>query len=194
MTARRLLPLIVILLGFLAAAGATIWVLKPSSKIITSSVGGPFALMDENNRPVTEAVFAKKVALVFFGYTHCPDVCPTTLYDLSQVLAKIPADAPLTAAFITVDPERDTPATLKDYLSSFDPRIHGFSGSRAATEAVERAYRVYAKRVEGSQPDQYTYDHTALVYVMDKDGNFTSALNLNGPPEQAAKELQTLLF
>ncbi len=185
----RLLPLVVLVIGILAAVGATIWINSPVSPAKTSAIGGAFSLIDENGAAVTEAVFKNKVALVFFGYTHCPDVCPTTLYDMSQILAKIPQNAPLTAAFITVDPERDTPAILKEYLSSFDPRIHAFSGPRLKIEAAMKAYRVYGKKVEGSKPDDYTYDHTALVYLMDKNGNFVTGLDLKRQPEENAKEL-----
>ena len=186
---RRLLPLLVLVVGLLAAVGATIWINSPVSPAKTSAIGGAFSLIDENGAPVTEAVFKNKVALVFFGYAHCPDVCPTTLYDMSQILAKIPQNAPITAAFITVDPERDTPATLKDYLSSFDPRIHAFSGARPNIEAAMKVYRVYAKKVQGSKAEDFTYDHTALVYLMDKNGNFVTGLDLKRPPEENAKEL-----
>ena len=192
MLSRRFLPLLVIVIGVLAAVGATLWVVKPFSGGHSSAIGGPFSLTDENGGKFTEAAFANKVALVFFGYTHCPDVCPTTLYDLTQVLAKIPADAPLVAAFITVDPERDTPEFLKNYLSNFDPRIRGLSGPRENIEAAEKAYRAYARKVAGSRPDDYSYDHTALVYVMDKQGEFVSALNLTRPTEETAAELKKL--
>lgn len=189
---RRILPLLVLIFGLLAAVAATLWVMSPQSPARSSAIGGPISLIDETNQPFTENAFKNKVSLVFFGYTHCPDVCPTTLYDLSQVLAKIPKDAPLAVTFISVDPERDTPAVLKDYVSSFDPRIHALSGSRAQIEAAMKAYRIYAKKIPGSRPDDYTYDHTAIVYMMDKTGNFVNALNLTRPPEDTAKELKEL--
>eukprot|EP01037_Dinobryon_pediforme_P007016 gene7016-7085_t len=127
---RRLLPLTLLLLGGLAVVAASLWVMQPASTSHTSAIGGPFTLIDQNGKAFTDQAFKGKISIVFFGYTHCPDVCPTTLYDLSQVLAKLPDTAPIAVAFVTVDPERDTPASLKDYLSSFDPRIVGLSGSR----------------------------------------------------------------
>ena len=190
---RRLLPLTLILTGCLAVVAASLWVMQPQSSGRTSAIGGPFSLIDQNGHVFNQDAFKNKVAIVFFGYTHCPDVCPTTLYDLTQVLAKLPQDAPLTAAFVTVDPERDTPEVLKDYLSAFDPRISGLSGPREQVEAMTKAYRVYAKKVPGRRADDYTYDHTAIVYVMDRNGNFSEALNLSRPPEETAKELRSLL-
>jgi protein SCO1/2 len=179
-------------LQLLAVVASSLWVLQPQSTGHTSSIGGAFSLIDQNGQVFTEDAFKDKVAIVFFGYTHCPDVCPTTLYDLTQVLAKLPQDAPLVVAFVTVDPERDTPASLKDYLTSFDPRINGLSGSRAQIETIAKAYRVYAKKVPGSRAEDYSYDHTALVYVMDRKGDFSQALNLSRPPEATAKEIMSL--
>ena len=106
--------------------------------------------------------------LVFFGFTHCPDVCPTALFEVSQVLRALGPEADRTRAlFITVDPERDTPSVMKDYLSSFDPHFSGLTGDPAAIAAVAKAYRVYYKKVPLEQGD-YTMDHTAIVYLMDK--------------------------
>jgi len=103
------------------------------------------------------------------------------------VLSRLP-DKPIPVLFITFDPERDTPATLKDYVSSFDPRIVGLSGSPAAVEQAERAYRVYAKEVPAANGD-YSFDHTSIVYLMDAEGRFVEAFNLERTPEEAAKEL-----
>ena len=128
--------------------------------------------------------------LVYFGYTHCPDVCPTTLNDMSALLNALGQSEPVAALFVTVDPERDTPAVLKDYLSSFDPRITGLTGDPAAVAAAERAYRVYAKRVPGPTAADYSMDHTALIYLMNKDGQFVNALNLEQAPEAAAAEFR----
>ena len=154
-----------------------------------STIGGPFALVDQNGKPVTEADFLGKPAIVFFGYTHCPDVCPTTLSDMGQMLGALGKDEPVSALFITIDPERDTPAVLKDYLSSFDPRIVGLTGTPAAIASAERAYRVYAKKVPTPDGD-YTMDHTAVVYLMDRQGRFVNALNLGQSPQAAAAEFK----
>jgi protein SCO1/2 len=150
-----------------------------------AAVGGPFQLEDQNAKPVSDKDMK--------GLTHCPDVCPTTLFDISQVLKSLGDDADRTGAlFITVDPERDTPAALKDYLSNFDPHLRGLTGDPAAVEAALKAYRVYAKKVP-LQGDDYTMDHTAVVYLMDKDGRFVAPFNLKRTPEAAAKELRGYL-
>ncbi len=167
-------------------------VLHPRPRASPSGIGGPFALTDQDGRRVTEADVAGHPFLVFFGYTHCPDVCPTTLTDLSRMLDALGRDKPVKALFVTVDPERDTPAVLKDYLSSFDPRITGLTGDPAAIQAAERAYRVYAKKVPTPTGD-YSMDHTAIVYLMDAEGQFVSALNLDQSPEAAASAVKQVM-
>ncbi len=109
-------------------------------------IGGHSRSSTRTGKQVTDADYTGKPILVFFGYTHCPDVCPTTLSDMSQMLDKLGPDKKATALFITVDPARDTPAVLKDYLSSFDPRIVGLTGDQAAIDDVAHKYRVYARR------------------------------------------------
>jgi len=156
----------------------------------TSAIGGPFKLIDQNGNTITDGDFKGRPFLVFFGYTHCPDVCPTTLFDVSEVMRVLGKDADRTGAlFVTVDPERDTPAVMKDYLSSFDPHLRGATGDRVAIDAVEKAYRVYAKKVPMENGD-YTMDHTALVYLMDKQGHFVTPFSLKRRPEEAAADLR----
>jgi len=158
-----------------------------------AAVGGPFHLEDQNGKPISDQDFKGRPFLVFFGYTHCPDVCPTTLFEISEVIKTLGKDADRAGAiFITVDPERDTPAALKDYLSSFDPHLRGLTGDPAAVEAAIKAYRVYAKKVPLKDGD-YTMDHTAVVYLMDKDGHFVSPFNLKQTPEAAAEQLRRYL-
>lgn len=155
-----------------------------------SAIGGPFNLIDQNGKPVTDQDLKGRPALVFFGYTHCPDVCPTTLFDVSEVLRALGPDAGRAGAlFITVDPERDTAPVLKDYLSSFDSHLRAATGDAKAVDAAERAYRVYAKKVPGEKGD-YSMDHTALVYLMDKQGRFVAPFSLKRRPEDAAAELR----
>lgn len=158
-----------------------------------SAVGGPFALVDQEGRKVTEQDMKGRPFLVFFGFTHCPDVCPTALFEISEVFRRLGPDADKAAAlFITVDPERDTPALLKNYLSNFDPHLRGLTGDPAAVDAVVKAYRAYARKVPG--PDgSYTMDHTALVYLMDKEGRFVAPFNLKRRPEEAAADLRKYL-
>jgi protein SCO1/2 len=158
-----------------------------------AAVGGPFRLEDQNGKPVTDAEMKGKPFLVFFGYTHCPDVCPTTLFDLSQLMKALGPDANRTGAlFITVDPERDTPQVMKDYLSNFDPHLQGLTGDRASIDAALRAYRVYAKKVPLENGD-YTMDHTALVYLMDKNGHFVAPFDVSRAPAAEATDLRRYL-
>jgi protein SCO1/2 len=165
----------------------------PSPIAMPSAVGGPFNLVDQNGKSITDQDMKGKPFLVFFGYTHCPDVCPTTLFDVSEVFRALGADAKdVRALFVTVDPERDTPAVLKDYLSSFDPRIVGVTGDEASIAAVEKAYRVYAKKVP-TDGGGYTMDHTAIVYLMNKDGRFVMPFNIKRRPEEAAADLKRYL-
>lgn len=160
-----------------------------------SAIGGPFQLTDQDGKPISDQDLKGKPFLVFFGFTHCPDVCPTALFEVSELLRALGKDADRTAAlFITVDPERDTPAKLKDYLSSFDPRLRAATGDRPAIEAVQKAYRVYAKKVPSEKGgDDYSMDHTALIYLMDKQGRFVAPFNLKRTPEEAAAELRKYL-
>jgi protein SCO1/2 len=156
-------------------------------------VGGPFTLTDQDGKPISDRDLKGRPFLVFFGFTHCPDICPTTLFEMSEVFRALgPEQKDVRALFITVDPERDTPPVLKDYLSSFDPRVIGVTGDPAAIAAVERSYRVYAKKVplEGGN---YTMDHTALVYLMDKDGRFVAPFSMKGTPQEAAADLKRYL-
>jgi protein SCO1/2 len=155
-----------------------------------SVVGGPFKLIDQNGKPITDQDMKGRPFLVFFGYTHCPDICPTTLFDMSEVLRALGRDADKTGAlFITIDPDRDKPATMKDYLSSFDPHLVGVTGDDKAIDAVEKSYRVYAKKIPGEHGD-YSMDHTALVYLMDKQGRFVAPFKLDRKPEAAAADLR----
>jgi protein SCO1/2 len=158
-----------------------------------SAIGGPFQLIDQSGAPITDRDLNGKPFLVFFGYTHCPDVCPTTLFDVSEVMRALGPDADRTAAlFVTVDPERDTPAVMKDYLSSFDPHLRGVTGDPVKIAEAEKAYRVYAKKVPTDGGD-YSMDHTALVYLMDKQGRFIAPFSLKRKPEDAAADLRRYL-
>jgi protein SCO1/2 len=184
---------IAIALGFLViTAGAVglypLWRQTPAGA--AAEVGGPFALQGPNG-PVTDADMKGRPFLVYFGYTNCPDVCPATLAEISDVLAKLPGK-PIRALFITIDPARDSAAKLKDYLSSFDPRIVGLSGDPAAIGKVEHAYRVYAHK---GPPENggYSMDHSSIVYLMDAKGQFVEAFNLDRKPEESAKELEQYL-
>jgi protein SCO1/2 len=191
--ATRWIAVVAALVAGAAALAAVTLVVLPRDSVKPSTVGGPFRLTDQTGRAVTEAEFKGRAFLVFFGFTHCPDICPTTLFEISEVLTRLGPDAEKVAAlFITVDPERDTPAKLKDYISSFHPRIFGLTGTPAEVEAVLKEYRVYAKKVplEGSG---YTMDHSAVVYLMDKQGRFVAPFNLKRSADEAAADLRRRL-
>jgi len=187
---RRLaIPLVAFTLGLVVLGIAAVLTLAPSSGPAASAVGGPFTLVDQDGRTVSERDFAGKPHLVFFGFTHCPDVCPTTLFQISEILGQTgERGRPLRALFVTVDPERDTPAVLKSYLSSFDDRIVGLTGSPESVQAVEKAYKAYARKVPLKDGD-YTMEHTAVVYLMDGQGRFVRPFKLDRPPADAAKDL-----
>ena len=158
-----------------------------------ATIGGPFRLTDQNGRTVSDQDLKGHPFLVFFGFTHCPDVCPTTLFEVSEILRSLGPDANGTRAlFITVDPERDTPSVMKDYVSNFDPHVWGLTGDPAAIAAVAKAYRVYYKKVP-LDGGGYTMDHTAIVYLMDKNGRFVAPFNLKRPAEAAAADLRRYL-
>ncbi len=166
---------------------------SPAPIAMPSAVGGPFNLVDQNDKPITDQDMKGRPFLVFFGFTHCPDVCPTTLFEVSEILrAAGPAAKDARALFITVDPERDTPKVLKDYLASFDPRVVGVTGDSEAIASVIKAYRVYAKKVP-TDGGGYTMDHTAIVYLMDKDGRFVAPFKMKRRPEEAAEDLKRYL-
>jgi len=186
---RLVLPLVVFLAGALALAAAAIVTFSPARQTQsgTASVGGPFALTTQEGKMLTDKDLRGAPFLVFFGFTHCPDICPTKLFEISEVLRAAGGKGEkLKALFVTVDPERDTPEAMKSYLGSFDPRIIGLSGDRPAIDAMIKAYRAYARKVPTK--DDYTMDHTALVYLMAKDGSFVGAFNIEQPPAQAAQE------
>ena len=189
-TRRVLVPLIAFTAGLIALSAAAVVTLVPSGKPAgTSGIGGPFTLTDQSGRQVTEQDFSGATHLVFFGFTHCPDVCPTTLQQITDVLHALgPKADRLKVAFVSVDPERDTSEALKTYLGSFDPRITGLTGSPEQIAAAVKAYRGYAKKVPGKDGD-YTMEHTALIYVMDAKNDFVGALNLQRPPQETAAEL-----
>jgi protein SCO1 len=158
-----------------------------------AAIGGPFSLTDQNGRTVTDQDFKGRPFLVFFGFTNCPDICPTTMFEISEILKKLGPDGDrVRAVFVTVDPERDTPAALKDYLSSFDPRIVGVTGDEAAIAAVAKAYRAYYKRMPLAEGG-YTMDHTAIIYLMGKDGRFVTPFSLKRTTDAAAAELRKYL-
>ena len=171
-----------------------LWAMGGGRSIATPvAIGGAFQLTDQSGQTVTEKALEGRPTLIFFGFTHCPDVCPTSLFEISEVLRAMGPDADrVNAYFISVDPERDTAEAMKDYLSSFDPHLKGLTGPPQDLAKVISEYRVYAKKVPLKDGD-YTMDHTALVYLMDREGKFVAPFNLKRTPDEAATDLKRYL-
>jgi protein SCO1 len=156
-------------------------------------LGGPFELVRADGTTITDRDISGAPHAMFFGFTHCPEICPTTLFEAAGWLQKLGPDGDrLKVYFITVDPERDTPDVLKDYVSSFDPRITGITGAPDRIARMLADYRVYAKRVELDGGD-YTMDHTATVYLMRADGSFAGTIAYGENPDTALEKLRNLL-
>jgi len=183
---RRLLYIIV---GFAAGlagfAGLVFGVMPAQRGPGLPLIGESVAMVGHDSRVLTSADLAGRPYLVFFGYTHCSDFCPLTLAGISAVFKELGQDKKVTALFVTVDPETDTPEVLKTYLANFDSRIIGLTGDPKKLDAIAEAFRVYAKG-----PGDF---HNGVVYLMDKRGRFVSTFNLQRPPQQAARELEHYL-
>jgi len=163
----------------------------------TPDVGGPFTLTDQDGNRVNEEILKGHLNVIYFGYTYCPDVCPTTLQEITQALDLMGEDASqVQPIFITVDPERDTPEVLKEYVSWFHPALIGLTGSTDEIEAVKMAYKVYSAKApqEDDETGQnYLVDHSSITYVMGPDGSFLTHFAYGTTPEDMAKALEDLL-
>ncbi|WP_296587998.1 SCO family protein [Roseibium sp.] len=158
-----------------------------------AAIGGPFELVNGTGETVTDKTFAGKPTVLFFGFTYCPDVCPTTLSELQGWMEGLGEDAnKLNYAFVTVDPERDTPDVMRDYVWAFDKRITPLTGSREQIDAMIKTYRVYAKKVPLDDGD-YTMDHSAAVYLMNADNKFVGTIAYGEAEETALQKLQKLI-
>jgi protein SCO1 len=192
LASRQFLSIVVGFVLGLAALGGVIYAVMPGPANF-GSPGGSYTMIGQNGQVVTYADLAGRPYLVFFGYTRCPDFCPTALLDISAVLKELGPDKKVAVLFVTVDPERDTRDVLKSYLENFDPRIIGLTGDTEKIAAIAKAFRVYAEKVPGQHLGDYTVDHTGIVYLMDKRGKFVSTFNLQRPPQEAARELEAYL-
>ena len=153
-----------------------------------------FALTDHEGHPRTLADYKGKLVLMFFGYTQCPDVCPTTMADMAQVMQEMgPQAEQVQVLFVTVDPERDTQALLAEYVPAFDKRFVGLYGDAAATAKVAKEFKVYYAKVEGETDGSYTVDHTAGTYVFDRDGKIRLFVRHGEKPAAIAHDLKLLL-
>ena len=170
--------------------------LPPSGRSMDASgvaaIGGPFTLIDDTGAPVTDAALKGKPTVVDFGYTYCPDVCPTTLSDLTRWIANLGPDADrLNYVFVTVDPRRDTPKVLHEYLSAFDKRIRGFTGTPEQIAKIAAEYKVYYKKAP-TKGGGYLVDHSAMLYLMGSDEQFVGLLAYQEKDASAVAKLKSL--
>lgn len=162
--------------------------------ITGADYGKDFALTDHTGKPRTLADFKGKVVVMFFGYTHCPDVCPTTMAELNLVLKELGSDASrVQVLFVTLDPERDSQALLAQYVPAFNPAFLGLYSDVATTTRVAKDFKVFFQKVAGSTPDNYTLDHTAGSYVFDEQGRLRLFVRHGGSSEPLVADLKTLL-
>ena len=165
-----------------------------AADITGADYGKALSLTDQNGRSRTLADFRGKVVALFFGYTHCPDVCPTTLAELSGVMKALGSDAGrLQVLFATVDPERDTPGVLSRYVTAFDPRFLGLYGDAAATRRAARQFKVYYEKHEGDAPGAYTMDHSAGIYILDSRGRLRLFADLGKSTADLVHDIRVLL-
>jgi protein SCO1 len=164
-----------------------------AGSLLASAIGGPFRLVDQNGKTVTDGDLKGKWALVYFGYTHCPDACPTALNDIAIALDELgPKRGAVRPIFITVDPERDTPEVLKSYVAAFDAPILALTGTPDEIAQAAKGYRVYYKK-HPEAGGGYSMDHSSVIYVMDPEGRFTASFTHENAPEQIAERLKKLL-
>jgi cytochrome oxidase Cu insertion factor (SCO1/SenC/PrrC family) len=200
---QRLLRLAIgTLIGLGIAAGIVWWQISSlptgsssGTQTGTALVGGPFSLTDQTGRPVTDADYRGRYLLIYFGFTFCPDVCPTELQVMSTALDQLGQQADqVQPLFITVDPERDTPPQLAEYVAPFHPRMAGLTGTPEQIAAAARAYRVYYSKVPGKADDgYYTMDHSSFVYLMGRDGRFLEAFAHCTTPDKMAQAIRNHL-
>ena len=154
-------------------------------------IGGPFELVDQNGATVTDQTFKGKLMLIYFGFTYCPDACPTALGVMGAAVDKLGAAGErVVPILITVDPERDTPTVLKEYVSNFHPRMVGLTGNAEQIAKAANAYRVFYQKAPGATPGEYLMNHTTLVYLMDEDGKYITHFGPDATPDQMAEEIR----
>lgn len=172
-------------LAFFGAPGAPI-------KSGVAAIGGPFTLVDDEGKPVTEKTLAGKPYAIYFGYTFCPEVCPTTLFDLSRWIKDLGPDADkLNYVFVSVDPERDTVQLMHTYLSSFDKHIHGYTGTTEQIAKIAKEYRVYYNKIP-TDDGGYIMDHSAIIYLMGPDDKFVALIRYQEDDASAVDKLRKL--
>lgn len=172
---------------------------KPEERFLNTDLTGlayakDFSLIDQNGQPRTLADFKGKAVVVFFGYTQCPDVCPTTMFEMSKVMTQLgPLAERVQVLFVTVDPERDTQELLAAYVPNFDKRFLGLYGNAEATAKVAKEFKVFYQKSAGKTPESYTMDHTAASYVFDPQGRIRLYVQYGQKPETIVHDLKILL-
>jgi protein SCO1 len=187
---RLLLPAAAFAIVLLAGIGAW-FAMSHGDNAGLGGIGGPFTLVDGDGHTVTDRDFRGHYLLVYFGYTFCPDVCPTTLNDVAAAFDKLgPKAKDVQALFITVDPARDTPKVVKDYAAAFSPHIEGLTGTPAQIAAMAQEYRVYyAPQKAAGAGDSYTVDHSSILYLMGPDGSFIAPIRTDETGEAMAADI-----
>jgi len=175
--------------------GAAGWIGWDAMKGGQPAIGGPFTLVDQNGRTVTNEMLKGKPTLIYFGYTFCPDVCPTSLLLMETAIEKLGPDAAkkVNLVFITIDPERDTQKLIKDYVSNFSPTFIGLTGTPEQVTAAARAYRVYYQKVPGKDGAPYLMDHSSIVYLLDRNGRFVTHFTHEAKAEAIAAGVERLI-
>ncbi len=190
MSLRRMIAVAV---GLTATVVLAVGLARAPQRARPAAIGGPFTLVDDQGRTVTEASLLGKPSVIYFGYTFCPEVCPTTLTDLTRWMHELGPDADrLSYVFVTVDPQRDTVKLMRDYVSSFDPRLRGFTGTPEQVAAAAKAYRVYYRKIPTSDGG-YEMDHSAFLYLMGSDGKFATFINYGEKDASAIRKLKRLI-
>jgi cytochrome oxidase Cu insertion factor (SCO1/SenC/PrrC family) len=157
-------------------------------------IGGPFELVDHTGKRRTDVDFRGKLLLVYFGFTYCPDICPTDLQAIGLALDRLgETGAAVQPLFITLDPDRDTPQHLAEYVALFHPRLIGLSGEAASIQQAARAYRVYYAKVPREDGSDYTVDHSGFIYLMDRAGQYLGFFPPGTPPDRMANDLRPLI-
>jgi protein SCO1/2 len=186
---------VVVLVGVLAAVS---WQWRQSQQSLAEKTFGvPFQLVAQDGQPINEKAFQEKPTALFFGYTHCPEVCPTTLYELNGWMHKVdPEGTKMNGFFVSVDPERDPPELLNRFISNVTDRIKGISGPPDKVKEMIKGFSVYAKKIPTDEKDpngDYTMDHTALVFLLDNGGRFAGTIAYGENPDVAVKKLENLI-
>lgn len=203
---RLVIVALAVVIGLISASALAYWQIRQDKSRVTElavqassnppsvvggQIGGPFTLIDQNGATVSDTAFRGKYLLVYFGFTYCPDMCPTGLQNVARTLDLLGPDASkVQGLFITIDPERDTPAVLKEYAASFHPDIIGLTGTKEQIAAVAKAYKVYYAKAEQVDDKNYMMDHSTVIYVMDPDGHYIDTFPQDIEPKKLADTLR----